>query len=520
MDFQLSYENHPTKPEYGGNITSANWKYGNLSAHNYDFTYDAHNRLKTAAYTPNNRFSTSYQYDSNGNLERLTRHGKLTQGNYGLLDSLEYRYAFQSNRLTWVLNKSGNSGEGAFENKGLNPFSPRQIIIYEYDANGNMRRDNRTLRDIYYNFLNLPRRVSSDNGEMINYTYTASGAKISQQLESGDKGGLSTRRDYAGAFVFVNNAPGWVGTPHGRFVYIVDGWQNEFHLRDHLGNTRRVVMEEDTGTLATLQQNHYYPFGMLIPSLSTTNTLGALKDNRYLYNGKEFNDDFGLDWYDYGARFYDPQIGRWHSVDPLAEDYIAWSPYNYVMNNPLRYIDPDGMRVWPGEGLLMANVQGKVDDKTFRQVQVMQGKQATVATSSLALAVGGYYAAPFIKAGVVNTFNVTKSAGIRWTYQTAKIAEKTVGVMATNPETTSIGLGLTSGVAGEVINLPPNTLPSGDWHFNIGEMAGTIASKGVKFVGEEAAEIWRGILRNSNQNTTNEENNVDHSKKPEDEKPQ
>jgi hypothetical protein len=64
MDFQLSYENHPTKPEYGGNITSANWKYGNLSAHNYDFTYDAHNRLKTAAYTPNNRFSTSYQYDS------------------------------------------------------------------------------------------------------------------------------------------------------------------------------------------------------------------------------------------------------------------------------------------------------------------------------------------------------------------------------------------------------------------------------------------------------------------------
>jgi RHS repeat-associated protein len=183
-----------------------------------------------------------------------------------------------------------------------------------------------------------------NTGEMINYTYTASGAKIRQQLETDGRGGLSTRRDYAGPFVFVNNAPGWVGTPHGRFVYVNDGWQNEFHLRDHLGNTRRVVMEEDTGTLATLQQNHYYPFGMLIPSLSTSNTIGALKDNRYLYNGKEFNDDSELNWHDYGARFYDAQIGRWHSVDPLAEHpkQIPKSPYAAMWNNPIRYYDPDG----------------------------------------------------------------------------------------------------------------------------------------------------------------------------------
>ena len=68
----------------------------------------------------------------------------------------------------------------------------------------------------------------------------------------------------------------------------------------------------------------------------------AGREDKYQYNGKELHDDFGLGWYAYGARWYMPDIGRWGQVDPLTEKYANLSAYNYVANNPLKFIDPDG----------------------------------------------------------------------------------------------------------------------------------------------------------------------------------
>jgi len=79
----------------------------------------------------------------------------------------------------------------------------------------------------------------------------------------------------------------------------------------------------------------YYPFGMTIPG--SVETAGL--ENKNLYNSKELVDDHNLNWYHYGARYYDPQLGRWWQVDPADEQY---SPYTYCANNPICALDPDG----------------------------------------------------------------------------------------------------------------------------------------------------------------------------------
>ncbi|MEM8569173.1 MAG: RHS repeat-associated core domain-containing protein, partial [Bacteroidota bacterium] len=121
------------------------------------------------------------------------------------------------------------------------------------------------------------------------------------------------------------------------FVYI---W-----VSNNSATTNWVYFDDLKVTLTehpVIQTDDYYPFGLAHAGGFQRVTA---KENQFKYNGKELIEDLGIDWYDYGARMYMADIGRWGAVDPLAEDYYGWSPYNYVMDNPIRHIDPDGRGV-------------------------------------------------------------------------------------------------------------------------------------------------------------------------------
>jgi len=124
----------------------------------------------------------------------------------------------------------------------------------------------------------------------------------------------------------------------------------------HASSNVRVAFTDKNDTPQVVQKNNYYPWLHSLLSKYGTQAFGLRMAekydepylygrNRYLYNSKELVPDVNLNWYDYGARFYDPQLGRWHSVDPMAELSRRWSSYTYAYNNPERFIDPDGMYI-------------------------------------------------------------------------------------------------------------------------------------------------------------------------------
>ncbi len=281
-----------------------------------------------------------------GNITSLVRNGLQDSGTYGCVNQLTYGY--DGNRLVSVSDTvTSPTYNGFFE------FSDGadQAVEYEYDANGNMTRDrNKGISSIQYNADNLPLCIQYENGSRATYLYTADGTKLhvryetsyASLLSSGSTGGSASTAiaqthtiDYVGNKIHEDGTLKKILVDGGYVEY--NGGSPVYHayLTDHQGNVRVVVDESTT----VKQVNHYYPYG----GLMAENTGSDVQP--YKYNGKELDRMHGLDMYDYGARHYDAAIGRWPTMDALAEKNPEVSPYVYCGNNPVNAIDPDG-RDW------------------------------------------------------------------------------------------------------------------------------------------------------------------------------
>lgn len=200
----------------------------------------------------------------------------------------------------------------------------------------------------------------SDNNEnttgSISYIYDATGVKIEKTVIDNVDTMISTT-SYAGAYLYQDNTLEMIGQPEG---YIEPDLGNSsifkyaYQHLDHLGNVRVTysdlnengVVDVTDSPLTTelLSEKHYYPFGLQHEGYNNDISSNAnTTAERFQYNGKEVSQELGLDWYDFGARNYDPALGKWMNIDPLAEQMRRHSPYNYAFDNPVYFIDPDGM---------------------------------------------------------------------------------------------------------------------------------------------------------------------------------
>ena len=331
-----------------------------------------------------NTFNEKLSYDKNGNIQSLVRNGGMeSQTTVPIMDILTYQYdANIKNKLIKVTDATANT-EGFKDGADTTEE-------YGYDPNGNMTRDdNKNIQSIVYNHLNLPTKIVFQNGgdfPSISYLYTATGKKIAKTVDLASRRNVVYTVDYLDGFQYESGKLLFFPTAEGYVKYtenVRNPFDYVFNYTDHLGNVRLSYgVNPGTGLLTKIEENNYYPFGLKHATYNNTAKMIAKVENEaevvvineklmiqkidvlaeemekppfspptngviysgynYKYNGKELQDELGLNMYDYGARNYDPALGRWMNIDPLAELLEASSPYVYALNCPIIYLDKDG----------------------------------------------------------------------------------------------------------------------------------------------------------------------------------
>ncbi len=361
---ELSYFTLPSGvsgvAQKSGNISAVQWRShgdgNNIKA--YGFEYDDYGRLEEANYvekyntstSANDRYSVNnLTYDLNGNIETLVRKGKKDNGTYGIIDDLTYDYATSTtishDQLSRISDAADLAAGFTAPGTGWQNFT--------YDQRGNLTaQDNSGITTLTPNVFNLPQQIVK-SGVTTQIIYDGRGNKLAQHTTG------QPRKDYLGGIEMSGTNFEAIMHEEGRVV-LEGTWKYEYVLRDHLGNTR-VVFRPLSGTSISVHSTHaYYPFGMENSAIGTGSS-----GLDYRYNGMERNEELGLDLAPF--RSYDPAIGRWMQIDPMAEAMPGLTPYRFGFNNPISFADPSGLFEQNGGG----------DDPDKREVQYDENGKPT-----------------------------------------------------------------------------------------------------------------------------------------------
>src|SRR5690606_3800828 len=359
---------------FNGNIAQTFWKTGsNNKLRGYDYSYDSLNRLLRAEFYNSEvqpytgAYNEIINYDLNGNITSLNRTTGDNSGAAVAMDELTYTYKDGNGNSNVLLNVSDavspQSTDG-FIDGNTDPT----LNDYEYDQNGNMILDrNKGITEIKYNNLNLPTRITWANNKYTSYQYNAAGQKVRKTVDNNDSLKIV---DYLDVFQYAGNILQFLPTAEGYVkATTIDRINSDYHFNyiynytDHLGNVRlSYTLDPRAGTLKIVDENHYYPFGLRheihYPSSRNRDFRAAeglgggqvgdpvelvnVTETEYMYryNGKEWQDELGLNMYAMDMRQYDPAIARWVVQDPVI--HHSMSPYNSFDNNPVFWADPSG----------------------------------------------------------------------------------------------------------------------------------------------------------------------------------
>ncbi len=373
------------------------YKYDQLNRISQALSFDnfdaALNTWKTGG-SISNKYRNDFVYDANGNISSQQKYDMS-----GLqFDNLTYRYDkdasnfLKSNKLYHVNDGISASAQvGDIEDEGV--FSTAANGNYAYDEIGNLKKDlSEDIVSIKWNLMGKIKEINRSPGSPkkdLKFDYDAQGNRIAKHLYNGSTWVSSTyySRDAQGNVMstYINdfnvtcaNCLSYraieyplygssrfgmdkherelIGTVNNFSFYNFDRYvgKKQFEISNHLGNINAVVTDKkyrypdgtntnvDYFLVDVIATNDYYPFG---DPMSGRDFVTA--DYRYGFNGKEKDDEVkgNGNSLDFGARIYDPRLGKWFSLDPLQTKYPYLSPYNFVANSPMIFIDPDGKKI-------------------------------------------------------------------------------------------------------------------------------------------------------------------------------